>query len=773
VFRLANARTEELKKLLLEHLAAGSQISLPDLWSKSGSDLDELSGALQSLALRGEVTVTGPQGGPPEQVLLGLSNENWEDDVSNTGREKRLAAKKIAANMPILKGKLVTQAQEMIRVLLSDGVPRTWEELSEALSVELPARLPGNMPDVIMQPDHAFTLRDTPAGQAELARRAEDIQVHNQRVRRQRQQVDQLFEEHETLTDQEISQYLGEKLLPEAAAHLICLRGDRYTHPDSDAAWEEVARYLSHSEPIGRKEFVHMFKRHKRLVAQIKKGREEPPFVILPDGRVTMDSRPEGAEELRRREILAYVHYTLKQKMGGRSFFTLEDFAPRERKLARQEALQAGCVELKIARRELFCAPIKAETSKIAHELNELTGLDLPTRGGPTVPVAYLIENSYTAREAGRLLGVHPGDVASLGDMGHLQGFQMEDVLHFWRVSVDAMHRSPNIERLLRRAERIKIGDASRILNITQDQIKQLIREGHLRSAGHLERGANLLRRGDVEDLLPRLSEFRAIWGETSEQSKDRPVRYKKRHPRRTISEAVQAPGPIILDEYQQKSINALLEGHSVLVAAPTGTGKTLIAERLVDSILEQGREVVYTSPIKALSNQKYRDFARMYGHYRVGLITGDVSVNERAQLLVMTTEIFRNWCFANPEWMDNISHVIFDEVHYLDDVERGTAWEESIIFAPPHIRILGLSATVPNIHEIAQWIEEVRGSKVMVVEEYRRAVPLEISWISPDNEILDADEALDEIEAMRQVSSRRRYMYDNGGEGDRHGAGK
>ncbi|WP_347489994.1 DEAD/DEAH box helicase [Desulfoscipio sp. XC116] len=770
---MANARTEELKKELLDYISAGGQVSLLDLWSRTGSGLDELSGALQSLATRGEVTVAGPQGGPPEQVLLSLSNGAGEAAARLAGREKRLAAGIIASNMPVLKGKLLAQAQEMIRELLSDGVPRTREQLAEILTVELPLKLPGSMPDVVMRPDHAFTLRDTPAGRAELARRTEEVRARSERVQKQRRQVDELLEEREVLTGEEISQALGEELLPEAVAHLICLPGDSYAHPDSDAAWDEAARYLSRSEPISRKEFVRMFKRYKKLVAHIKKGREEPPFVILPDGRVTVDTQPEGAEELRRREILAYVHYTLKQKMGGRSFFTLEDFAPRERKLARQEALQAGCVELKLGRRELFCAPIKADSGKIARELNELTGLDLAVRGGPTVPVAYLIDNSYTAREVGRLLGMHPGDVGGLRELGHLQGFQMEGVVRYWRVCVDALHRSPNMERLLRRAEKIKTGDAARILNITQDQIKRLTREGHLRGAGRSERGTYLLRRGDVEDLLARLPDIRAGWGETPGQSPDRPVRRKKRRPRRNKTEAVRAPGPIILDEYQQKSIAALLDGHSVLVAAPTGTGKTLIAERLVDNILEQGREVVYTSPIKALSNQKYRDFARQYGHYQVGLITGDVSINERARLLVMTTEIFRNWCFANPEWMDNISHVIFDEVHYLDDVERGTAWEESIIFAPPHMRILGLSATVPNIHEIARWMEEVRGSKVMVVEEYRRAVPLEINWLTPDNEVLDEDEALDEIEALRQVGSRTRYSYGGGREGGKYGSGE
>ncbi|KAF1085182.1 ski2-like helicase [Sporotomaculum syntrophicum] len=770
---MANARTDELKKILLEQILAGGSISLPDLCNRTGNRLDELSGALQSLAVRGEVLVAGPQDGPPEEVILSCPGVGGEGTAVPDGREKRLAAKIIVSNISVLKTRLLIQAQEMIRELLNDGVPRTREELASLLLMELPSRLPGGMPDVLLLPDHTYTLRDTAAGQAELERRAEAARAHSQLVQRQRRQVDDLLDEHEVLAEEEISRLLGEKLQPEAVAHLVCLPGGYYTHPDSDAAWDEVGRYLSHSEPISRKEFVLMFKRHKKLVAKIKKGREEPPFVILPDGRVTVDTRPEGAEELRRREILAYVHYTLKQKMGGRSFFTLEDFAPRERKLARQEALQAGCVELKIARRELFCAPIKAEPGKIARELKELTGLDLPVKGGPTVPVAFLLDNSYTARETGRLLGVHPGDIAGLWELGHLQGFQMEGVTRYWRAPVDALHRSPNMERLLRRAEKIKPGDAARILSITQDRIRQLIREGHLRSVGRSERGVYFLRRGDVEDLLARLPDLREGWGEMPPQSSERPVWHKKRRARRSKSAAALPTGPIVLDEFQQKSISALLEGQSVLVAAPTGTGKTLIAERLVDSILEQGREVVYTSPIKALSNQKYRDFARQYGHYRVGLITGDVSINERAQLLVMTTEIFRNWCFANPEWMDNISHVIFDEVHYLDDVERGTAWEESIIFAPPHIRILGLSATVPNIHEIARWIETVRGSQVLVVEEYRRAVPLEINWITPDNEILDEEEALDEIEALHQVGSRSRYMYGHGGEEDKYGFSK
>lgn len=229
-------------------------------------------------------------------------------------------------------------------------------------------------------------------------------------------------------------------------------------------------------------------------------------------------------------------------------------------------------------------------------------------------------------------------------------------------------------------------------------------------------------------------------------------VKYKAagKPKRRQIPDAI--PKPLQLDPFQVKAIDFLLEGYSVLVAAPTGTGKTLIAEKLLVKILEIGNSAVYTSPIKALSNQKYRDFGRLFGRDKVGLITGDFSINETAPLLVMTTEIFRNWCFNNPEMLDLTTHVIFDEMHFLDDQDRGTTWEESIIFAPPHIKILGLSATVPNVREIARWMGEIRGSTVKVIEERRRAVPLELGWIPPSGKILNEAEARSQAKEMQQA---------------------
>lgn len=214
---------------------------------------------------------------------------------------------------------------------------------------------------------------------------------------------------------------------------------------------------------------------------------------------------------------------------------------------------------------------------------------------------------------------------------------------------------------------------------------------------------------------------------------------------------------PISLDPFQQKAVEALMMGDSVLVAAPTGTGKTLIAEELIKHVLREGKGAIYTSPLKALSNQKYRDFCHLFGHEKVGLITGDISTNEFAPLLVMTTEIFRNWCFASPEMLNGISHVIFDEMHFLDDLERGTTWEESIIFAPPHIKILGLSATVPNVREISAWMGEIRGCKIKVIEERKRAVPLKLNWLSPSGAILDEKQARAEVEECQEIRRLKR----------------
>ena len=178
------------------------------------------------------------------------------------------------------------------------------------------------------------------------------------------------------------------------------------------------------------------------------------------------------------------------------------------------------------------------------------------------------------------------------------------------------------------------------------------------------------------------------------------------------------------LDRFQEEAIAAINGDTSVIVTAPTGAGKTVIAEYAVEKCLQENRRVIYTAPIKALSNQKYRDFYAEYGE-KIGIVTGDVVLNPYAQVLLMTTEIFRNTIFEDIERLGDVSYVIFDEIHYINDIERGTVWEESLIFAPQHIKFVCLSAMIPNIKPFTEWMQSVRDIDIEIVEELERPVPL------------------------------------------------
>jgi ATP-dependent RNA helicase HelY len=185
-----------------------------------------------------------------------------------------------------------------------------------------------------------------------------------------------------------------------------------------------------------------------------------------------------------------------------------------------------------------------------------------------------------------------------------------------------------------------------------------------------------------------------------------------------------EAQYPFALDPFQREALDALEAGHSVLVSAPTGTGKTVVAEYGVLRALAQGRRAMYTTPIKALSNQKYRDFRRQYGDL-VGLLTGDIVENPEGRLLIMTTEVLRNMLLQRPQDLDDVACVVFDEIHYLADPERGTTWEEAILCCPPHVQLVCLSATVANAEELAAWISTVH-RPVRLITHHERAVPLE-----------------------------------------------
>ena len=186
------------------------------------------------------------------------------------------------------------------------------------------------------------------------------------------------------------------------------------------------------------------------------------------------------------------------------------------------------------------------------------------------------------------------------------------------------------------------------------------------------------------------------------------------------------------LDPFQQQAVDFIDENKSVLVSAPTGVGKTLIADYIIEKIFREGGRVVYTAPIKALSNQKFREFKALVGPDAMGILTGDVVINPDAPILIMTTEIFRNMLQEDPERISDVRYVIFDEIHYIDDPERGSVWEESLIFMPSSMRFLGLSATIPNVDQLASWIEEVQDTKVEIVTHYERIVPLKHSLSGP-----------------------------------------
>src|SRR6266704_823407 len=194
---------------------------------------------------------------------------------------------------------------------------------------------------------------------------------------------------------------------------------------------------------------------------------------------------------------------------------------------------------------------------------------------------------------------------------------------------------------------------------------------------------------------------------------------------------------PFSIDDFQLEAIAHLAADQSVMVAAPTGTGKTIVAEYAIWLAQQRNQRVIYTTPLKALSNQKYRDLRTIYGFNTVGLVTGDIVEHSTASIFIMTTEVYRNMLleeggdsFARgenviPSSLADAGYIIFDELHYLSDIGRGPVWEEAIICSPPNVQLVGLSATVSNAEDLASWISRVHRPISLVVHE-ERAVPLE-----------------------------------------------
>jgi len=213
-----------------------------------------------------------------------------------------------------------------------------------------------------------------------------------------------------------------------------------------------------------------------------------------------------------------------------------------------------------------------------------------------------------------------------------------------------------------------------------------------------------------------------------------------------SLADEFEATLPFKLDPFQREAIEKLDHGRGgVLVSAPTSSGKTIVAEYAIFRALREGRKVIYTTPLKALSNQKYHDFVRGYGEHDVGLVTGENTINDDAPVVVMTTEILRNLIYEDPARLDLVGYVVLDEVHYIDDFPRGSVWEEIVIQAPRTIKLVGLSATIGNYQEIADWMAENRGGMETVFHDVR---PVELKmWLSIHNHFLplfDAAGAID-----------------------------
>jgi len=181
---------------------------------------------------------------------------------------------------------------------------------------------------------------------------------------------------------------------------------------------------------------------------------------------------------------------------------------------------------------------------------------------------------------------------------------------------------------------------------------------------------------------------------------------------------------PFELDDFQIQACHALEQGKGVLVAAPTGAGKTIVGEFAVDLVINSSGKCFYTTPIKALSNQKYSELCQKYGEDRIGLLTGDVSNNSEAQIVVMTTEVLRNMIYSNSPTISDLKYVVMDEVHYLADKFRGAVWEEILIHLSEAVQVISLSATVSNAEEFGEWLQTVRGETEIIVSEIR-PVPL------------------------------------------------
>lgn len=211
-------------------------------------------------------------------------------------------------------------------------------------------------------------------------------------------------------------------------------------------------------------------------------------------------------------------------------------------------------------------------------------------------------------------------------------------------------------------------------------------------------------------------------------------------------------------DKFQLDAIEAIANNCDALVIAPTGSGKTYIATQAIRTIVEQGKRAIYTTPLKALSNSKYSEFKKIYEPtFRVGLLTGDRKIDGDGDVVIATTEIYRNNLYSSS---GEYGLVVLDEIHYLADPQRGPVWEESIILSARSSNLLMLSASISNAEEVAKWIKEVRGKEVRIIQETKRPVELRLGFLHPDLGVMPIEEKKDHI--TKEVYDFYRHQADS-----------
>lgn len=544
----------------------------------------------------------------------------------------------------------------------------------------------------------------------------------------------------------------------------------RFTIPDSKGAWDSLMLYIN-ERPRRHADLLRLFSNHREITTKLSTGIDQEPFVRLPRGFITTSESEDGRKELAKRE-------RLKQYRDTMDAMPQPFFVPGQLDLSSDEfdyVSDSYGVKAEFEGKEYFCLRREFPGEIMVEQLGDLSGRYFAPPHTVSAP-AFLKENSLGENEAAGVLGLDQDAFLSLVDAGALGHFMLDEIKRFWRSDIEDLKRDRDrLRKIAQEHEKLRIPEAAALLGVTPGQVNRLVEEGRLapipiqKTNNH--NAVSLFRRSDLEKLRDTISVIVSRWGteqgqaRKQEQGFDNTGRGKKSPPRRKENIPAQQE-KLTLDDFQIEAADALREGLSVLVSAPTGNGKTLVAEMLAKDVMSQGLGMIYTSPLKALSNQKYRDFRELFGHESVGLVTGDISINPGAPMLIMTTEIFRNWCLSEPEQLEKTSYVVFDEIHFLDDVERGTTWEESILFAPPNVKILGLSATVPNVDEMADWISSVRGGNVVVILEKRRIVPLAIRWLLPSGRIVSEREARGEISDLAEhfKASRGKKQWNESG---------